>query len=93
MGLLELVNYAVLQYDIEMGFFRYPGIDFNTGIAATAILVVAGSFAGLIPAIKAAASALRQERQNSQARELTKAAIVHPLKYYGTDFGPGSTTT
>ena len=53
-GLLELLDYAVREFNIELGFFRDPGVDFNTAMAATVILVIAGSLAGLIPSVKAA---------------------------------------
>ena len=35
-------------------FFRNPGVDFNVAIGATLMIVVAGVFAGFIPARKAA---------------------------------------
>ena len=53
-GLLELLGYGVKEFNIELGFFRDPGVDFNTAMAATIILVVAGSLAGMIPSVKAA---------------------------------------
>ena len=53
-GLLELLDYGVKEFNIELGFFRDPGVDFGTAMAATIILVIAGSLAGLIPSMKAA---------------------------------------
>ena len=53
-GLLELLGYGVKEFNIELGFFRDPGVDFGTAITATIILVFAGSLAGLIPSVKAA---------------------------------------
>ncbi len=53
-GLLELVNYGVARAGGEMGFFRNPSVDFHVAMIATLFLVVAGSVAGLIPAMKAA---------------------------------------
>ena len=60
-GLVELVNNLMPPSD----FFRNPEIDFQVAIAATVILIVAGTVAGLIPARKAASirpiEALRDE--------------------------------
>ncbi len=64
-GLLELINFGVAKFGTDMGFFRNPGVDFTTAMIATAVLVFAGSVAGLIPAMKAAlikpVSAIREE--------------------------------
>ncbi len=64
-GLLELINYGASRFQMEMGFFRNPEVDFSTAIIATVILIFAGSLAGLIPAVKAAlikpVSAIREE--------------------------------
>ena len=49
----------------DPGIFRNPEVDLGTAITATIVLVVAGTFAGLFPAIKAASispiEALRDE--------------------------------
>jgi putative ABC transport system permease protein len=64
-GLLELLNYGMVELKIELDFFRNPGVDFMIALYATIILVVAGLIAGLIPAMKAAAispiAAIREE--------------------------------
>ena len=53
--LLEGINYAMDEMNLQSGMFQHPGVDF--GIAATAfvILIIGGAIAGLIPARKAAA--------------------------------------
>lgn len=58
---LEAVSNAIE----DPGIFRNPGVDMATAIKATVVLVVAGSLAGLVPAMKAAMikpiEALREE--------------------------------
>jgi putative ABC transport system permease protein len=49
-GLLELVSSALGD---SGGMFRYPEVDFGVAVKALIILVVAGAFAGLIPAKRA----------------------------------------
>ncbi len=51
-GLLELISPLFAQSD---NFFRNPEVNLNIAIAATLLLVFAGSLAGFIPARKAAA--------------------------------------
>ncbi len=48
-GLLELVS-SVLP---ENQFFLNPSVDFNIAIISTLVLIVAGSLAGLMPALRA----------------------------------------
>lgn len=47
---VELVN----RYLPENDYFRNPQVDFRAAIAAVGILVVAGVFAGVVPALRAA---------------------------------------
>lgn len=65
-----LVGVLVLEWGTLMlppttPFFTNPQIDLNTAIQANVVLVVAGTFAGLVPALKAARirpiEALREE--------------------------------
>lgn len=62
-GLLELMNMAIGPEGA--GMFRNPEIDISLALGATAMLVIFGGLAGLIPARKAAAinpiEALREE--------------------------------
>jgi len=64
-GILELLNVMVAQFGAEMGYFRDPGVHFTTAMIATGILILAGTIAGLIPAVKAASispiAAIREE--------------------------------
>ncbi len=57
-GLMEGVNFGLEQMLTGGGgdqiFFRNPTVNFNTALAATAILIIAGALAGYIPARKAA---------------------------------------
>jgi putative ABC transport system permease protein len=48
-GLLELLSRLIPQND----FFQNPEVDFAVALAATGILIVAGTLAGLVPAIRA----------------------------------------
>ena len=52
-GMLEGMNYMMTRYGADAGFFKNPEIEFSTAIMATAILVVSGALAGLMPALKA----------------------------------------
>ena len=49
-GLLELISANMPPSD----FFANPGVDMGVALSATALLVVAGTLAGLYPARKAA---------------------------------------
>jgi len=53
-ALLEFINWALTEFNAEAEFFRDPGIDLFTAIAATILLVIAGAVAGFLPARKAA---------------------------------------
>ena len=52
-GLLESMNYWINNSEGEAGFFLGPGIEFNTAVTATFILIITGTLAGLMPALKA----------------------------------------
>jgi putative ABC transport system permease protein len=52
-GLLEGVTYILTSNNIKLKYFSNPEIDLNIAIIALIILVLAGVFAGLMPAIKA----------------------------------------
>ncbi len=54
-GLLELINRILESRPVtgEEVFFRHPGISMSVALAALAVLVVAGLFAGTIPAKRA----------------------------------------
>ncbi len=49
-GLLSLISSVLPQND----FFLNPEVDFTVAIVSTLVLIVAGSLAGLMPALKAA---------------------------------------
>lgn len=53
-GLIEFINYALINFNIDTEFFRNPEINLPTAIAATLLLVFAGALAGYFPANKAA---------------------------------------
>lgn len=64
-GFVELINYALIEFDAQSDFFANPEIDFKVSMTALLVLVIAGSLAGIVPARKAAATnpvvALRDE--------------------------------
>jgi putative ABC transport system permease protein len=49
-GLLSLISSVLPQND----FFLNPSVDFTVAIVSTLVLILAGSLAGLMPALKAA---------------------------------------
>lgn len=51
--LIEGINYLLKKFDAEGQFFANPEIDFQIAISAIIVLMLAGTIAGLIPAIKA----------------------------------------
>jgi len=64
-GLVELVNYALINFGEGSEMFSNPEVDFNLAMRALFILILAGVFAGLIPAKRAVSikpiDALRDE--------------------------------
>lgn len=53
-ALLELIKYFIVSSGAALPYFTRPEINFNVAVAATAILIIAGMLAGLVPALKAA---------------------------------------
>lgn len=53
-GLVELINYSIINFEMDLEFFRNPEIDLGTATAATLLLILAGALAGYFPARKAA---------------------------------------
>ncbi|MGD1961678.1 MAG: ABC transporter permease [Fulvivirga sp.] len=51
--LLESVNYALEAMGADIEFFTRPEVNFTVAISALIILVVAGTMAGLFPALRA----------------------------------------
>jgi putative ABC transport system permease protein len=52
-GILELINYMMIEFGASTDMFARPEVDFNKAITALIILIIAGAFAGLIPARRA----------------------------------------
>ncbi|MDQ3393253.1 MAG: ABC transporter permease [Bacteroidota bacterium] len=52
-GILEGINYLLTSNNVKLQYFANPEINLNVAIIALLILVLAGVFAGLMPAIKA----------------------------------------
>ncbi len=53
-GLIEGLNYILVKNNIQSDFFKNPEVKFSVAISAVILLVVSGTLAGLIPAIRAA---------------------------------------
>ncbi|MGK7397561.1 MAG: ABC transporter permease [Candidatus Cyclobacteriaceae bacterium M3_2C_046] len=53
-GLIELINWGMVNFEVEAEFFRNPEVHLQTAVAATFLLVLAGALAGYFPAKKAA---------------------------------------
>jgi putative ABC transport system permease protein len=51
--LLEMVNKALEASNAETQAFLNPGVDFNIAVTALIVLILAGAFAGLMPAQRA----------------------------------------
>jgi putative ABC transport system permease protein len=52
-GILEFINYQMVNSGGESEMFKHPGVDFNIAVTSLIVLIAAGIFAGLIPARKA----------------------------------------
>jgi len=52
-GVLELINYLLVNFGASTEMFTRPEVDFNKALTALAVLIVSGAFAGLIPARRA----------------------------------------
>ena len=53
-GLLDGIRYMMDKSGAKGGFFSNPGVDVGVVVTAALILVLAGAFAGLMPALRAA---------------------------------------
>lgn len=52
-GLIEFINYSLLEFSVDAPYFRNPEIHLQTAIGATLLLIFSGVIAGYIPAKKA----------------------------------------
>ena len=52
-GLVELVNFILNKAGVDSNMFRNPEVNFQIAVTALIILIVAGAFAGFIPAKRA----------------------------------------
>jgi len=52
-GLLELINYALVNFGASGEMFNNPEVDFNKAVSALIVLIISGALAGLIPARRA----------------------------------------
>ncbi len=52
-GLLELINYALINFGASGEMFNNPEVDFNKAVSALVVLIISGALAGLIPARRA----------------------------------------
>jgi putative ABC transport system permease protein len=53
-GIIELIKWALVEFNIDAPYFRDPDIDLFTAVMATVLLVISGALAGYFPAKKAA---------------------------------------
>jgi putative ABC transport system permease protein len=64
-GIIELVNYGLVQAQASSNMFTNPSVNFNVAMKALVVLVISGALAGLIPARRAVSikpiDALRDE--------------------------------
>jgi putative ABC transport system permease protein len=52
-GVLELINYLLINFGASTEMFSHPEVDFSKAISALIILIISGAVAGLIPAQRA----------------------------------------
>ena len=52
--ILGLVVWELIGPSVEADFFTRPEVDFNVAVTTLIILIVAGAFAGFVPAYRAA---------------------------------------
>jgi putative ABC transport system permease protein len=52
-GIIELVNFALIQSGTDSNMFRNPEVNFQVAVTALIILVISGAIAGFIPAKRA----------------------------------------
>ncbi len=52
-GLVELINYLLVKFQVDNEMFKHPEVDFQIAIISLVILIIAGALAGLIPARRA----------------------------------------
>lgn len=52
-GLVEAINYALIEFGADNEMFKRPEVDFNVALTSLVILILAGALAGLIPARRA----------------------------------------
>lgn len=53
-GLIQLIDTSMKTMGIDLPYFKEPRVDFSVAISALLILVIAGTLAGLAPALRAA---------------------------------------
>jgi len=53
-GLLELFNYALVNSGSDVSYFERPEVDLGMALQALTVLIIAGTLAGLAPALHAA---------------------------------------
>jgi len=52
-GIIELVNFALIQSGTDSNMFRNPEVNFQVAVTALLILIISGAIAGFIPAKRA----------------------------------------
>jgi putative ABC transport system permease protein len=52
-GLIELINYLLIEYNVESNMFKRPEVNFQVAVTALGVLIFSGALAGMIPARRA----------------------------------------